>query len=66
MRSDTDGDGTSESETQKENLVKKKSERMPRPDVEEQSSDQDELIRKVQNTTLTGTVITDAAANHSL
>ncbi|XP_078120727.1 DIS3-like exonuclease 2 [Sander vitreus] len=58
VRSDTDCDGTSESESLKENIVQKKTARTPRPDVtvEDQCSDQDELIRKVQNTTLTDTV----------
>ncbi|XP_032386766.1 DIS3-like exonuclease 2 isoform X2 [Etheostoma spectabile] len=57
VRSDTDCDGTSESESLKENMVQKKTARTPRPDVtvEDQHSDQDELIRKVQNTTLTDT-----------
>lgn len=58
VRSDTDCEGTSESEIQKENMVqtaKKKKERTPRPDVtvEDQYSDQDEV--RVQNTNLTGT-----------
>ncbi|XP_034744107.1 DIS3-like exonuclease 2 isoform X2 [Etheostoma cragini] len=57
VRSDTDCDGTSESESLKENMVQKKTARTPRPDVtvEDQHSDQDELICKVQNTTLTDT-----------
>lgn len=55
MRSDTDCEGASESETSRE--VQKKTARTPRPDVvvEDQCSDQDELIRKAQNTTLTHT-----------
>uniref|UniRef100_UPI0037E84806 DIS3-like exonuclease 2 isoform X2 n=1 Tax=Semicossyphus pulcher TaxID=241346 RepID=UPI0037E84806 len=58
VRSDTDCEGASESDTQRDNTVqmaKKKAQRTPGPDVtvEDQSSDQDELIRKVQNTTLT-------------
>lgn len=63
MRSDTDCEGASESETQKENMARtaqKKMERTPRPDVivEDQCSDQDELVHKVQNVSLadTGTV----------
>uniref|UniRef100_A0A8C4DUZ8 DIS3-like exonuclease 2 n=1 Tax=Dicentrarchus labrax TaxID=13489 RepID=A0A8C4DUZ8_DICLA len=59
-QSDTDCEGASESDTQRENTVQKaqmKTARTPRPDVimEDQCSDQDELIRKVQNTTLTDT-----------
>ena len=64
MRSDTDCEGASESETQKENTAQtaqKKTGSTPRPDVivENQCNDQDELIRRVQNATLTetGTVI---------
>lgn len=69
MRSDTDCEGTSESEIQKENMVqtaKKKTGRTPRPDVtvEDQCSDPDELIGKVQNTNLTGTV-KHLVANHN-
>lgn len=60
MRSDTDCEGSSESETQRENIVRtvqKKTVHTPRPDfiVEDQSSDKDELINKVQNITLTCT-----------
>ncbi|XP_070775181.1 DIS3-like exonuclease 2 [Enoplosus armatus] len=60
VRSDTDCEGASESESQRENMVqavKKKAQRTPRPDVtmEDQHSDQDELIRKAQNVTLTDT-----------
>ncbi|KAL7387350.1 hypothetical protein ABVT39_022444 [Epinephelus coioides] len=60
VRSDTDCEGASESETQKENMARtaqKKMERTPRPDVivEDQCSDQDELIRKVQNVSLADT-----------
>lgn len=61
VRSDTECEGASESDTQKENTVrpsqKKTTERMPRPDgvSEDQCSDQDELPRKVQNTPLTDT-----------
>lgn len=60
MRSDTDCEGASESDTQKENKLQKaqkKTERPPRPDVtvEDRCSDQDELISKVQNVTLTHT-----------
>nr|XP_020504890.1 DIS3-like exonuclease 2 [Labrus bergylta] len=55
VRSDTDCDGTSESETQRDNTVQKKSaQRTPRLDVD-QGSDREELIRRVQNTTLTDT-----------
>ncbi|KAI3375239.1 hypothetical protein L3Q82_021745, partial [Scortum barcoo] len=62
VRSDTDCEGASESEIQKENMVqkaKKKTEHTPRPDVtaEGQCSDQDELVSKLRNTTLTGTVV---------
>ncbi|XP_034411235.1 DIS3-like exonuclease 2 isoform X2 [Cyclopterus lumpus] len=58
VRSDTEGEGASESDTQKENIVQtaqKKTDRMPRPRgvVEDQSSDQDELLRKLQNITCT-------------
>ncbi|XP_074506588.1 DIS3-like exonuclease 2 isoform X2 [Sebastes fasciatus] len=53
VRSDTDCEGASESDTQKENTVQKKktTERTPRPDVivGDQGSDQDEVIRRVQN-----------------
>ncbi|KAG7525593.1 DIS3-like exonuclease 2 [Solea senegalensis] len=60
VRSDTDCEGASGSETQKENLVQttqKKREHTPRPDgiVEGQCSDQDELISKVHNMSLAGT-----------
>ncbi len=70
MRSDTD---SSEPETQRENTAQtaqKKTASISDPDVivEDQSSDQDEVIRKVQNKTLadTGTVtdVFAAAANH--
>uniref|UniRef100_A0A8C4DX75 DIS3-like exonuclease 2 n=1 Tax=Dicentrarchus labrax TaxID=13489 RepID=A0A8C4DX75_DICLA len=54
VRSDTDCEGASESDTQRENTVQKaqmKTARTPRPDVimEDQCSDQDELIRKIIN-----------------
>ncbi|XP_039999974.1 DIS3-like exonuclease 2 isoform X2 [Xiphias gladius] len=60
VRSDTDCEGASESETQREHMtqtVQKKTEHTPRPDVivEDQCSDQDELYSKFQNTTLTDT-----------
>lgn len=59
MRSDTDCEGASESESQRENTVQKKktTERTPGPDVivEDQCSDQDELVRNIQNTTFTDT-----------
>lgn len=64
MRSDTDCEGSSESETQKENMVQKvqkKTVDIPRPDfiVEDQCSNKDELVRNVQNINLTctGTVM---------
>uniref|UniRef100_A0AAQ5WXM4 DIS3-like exonuclease 2 n=1 Tax=Amphiprion ocellaris TaxID=80972 RepID=A0AAQ5WXM4_AMPOC len=63
VRSDTDCEGASESETQKEHIMQraqKKRERAPSPDVivEDQCSDQEELISKQKNITLmdTGTV----------
>uniref|UniRef100_A0A3B5BDQ1 DIS3-like exonuclease 2 n=1 Tax=Stegastes partitus TaxID=144197 RepID=A0A3B5BDQ1_9TELE len=51
VRSDTDCEGASESETQKEHVVQraqKKTERAPSPDVivEDQCSDQDEIVSK--------------------
>ncbi|XP_038574530.1 DIS3-like exonuclease 2 isoform X2 [Micropterus salmoides] len=60
VRSDTDCDGASESENQRDNMAstaKKKAQRTPRPDVTvaDQCSDHDELINKVQSTTLTDT-----------
>ncbi|XP_019963076.2 DIS3-like exonuclease 2 [Paralichthys olivaceus] len=60
VRSDTDCDGASESETQKEHVVKtpqKKKEHTCRPDatVGDHCRDQDELFSKVQNITLTDT-----------
>lgn len=60
VKSDTDCEGSSESENQRENAAQtaqKKTAHTPRPDVivEDQCSDQDELIRRVQNTTLTET-----------
>lgn len=61
MKSDTDCEGTSESDTQKENMgptvQKRTTERTPRPAgvEDDQCSDQDELIRKLQNTALTDT-----------
>ena len=57
VRSDTDCEGASESETQREHIAQKKTEKTPRPDVivEDQCSDQDELVNKFQNTTLTDT-----------
>uniref|UniRef100_A0A3Q1FN38 DIS3-like exonuclease 2 n=1 Tax=Acanthochromis polyacanthus TaxID=80966 RepID=A0A3Q1FN38_9TELE len=62
VRSDTDCEGASESETQKEHVMQraqKKTERAPSPDVivEDQCSDQEELISKVKNITLMDTVI---------
>lgn len=64
VRSDTDCEGSSESETQKENMVQKvqkKTVDIPRPDfiVEDQCSNKDELVRNVQNINLTctGTVM---------
>uniref|UniRef100_A0AAQ5ZSR6 DIS3-like exonuclease 2 n=1 Tax=Amphiprion ocellaris TaxID=80972 RepID=A0AAQ5ZSR6_AMPOC len=63
VQSDTDCEGASESETQKEHIMQraqKKRERAPSPDVivEDQCSDQEELISKQKNITLmdTGTV----------
>ncbi|KAM9349288.1 DIS3-like exonuclease 2 [Symphorus nematophorus] len=61
VRSDTDCEGASESETQKENMMQTaqmKTGCTPRPDVtvEDQCSDQDELLRRVQNITFTETV----------
>uniref|UniRef100_A0A8C2WSK4 DIS3-like exonuclease 2 n=1 Tax=Cyclopterus lumpus TaxID=8103 RepID=A0A8C2WSK4_CYCLU len=60
------------SDTQKENIVQtaqKKTDRMPRPRgvVEDQSSDQDELLRKLQNITCTdkGTVVYIVEKKHS-
>ncbi|KAM3605193.1 uncharacterized protein V6R79_022077 [Siganus canaliculatus] len=61
MRSDTDCEGLSESETQiKENKVKtgkKNAAGVPKPDdvVDEQSTNKDEVIPKVQNISLTKT-----------
>ncbi|KAM7401160.1 hypothetical protein PAMA_005382 [Pampus argenteus] len=60
VRSDTDCEGASESDTQKENMTQKaqkKTERPPRPDVsvDDRCSDQDELISKIQNLSLTHT-----------
>lgn len=60
VKSDTDCEGSSESENQRENVAQtaqKKTARTHRPDVivEDQCSDQDELVRRVQNTTLTET-----------
>nr|XP_040027407.1 DIS3-like exonuclease 2 isoform X1 [Gasterosteus aculeatus aculeatus]XP_040027408.1 DIS3-like exonuclease 2 isoform X1 [Gasterosteus aculeatus aculeatus] len=63
VKSDTDCEGTSESDTQKENMgptvQKRTTERTPRPAgvEDDQCSDQDELIRKLQNTALTDTEI---------
>ncbi|KAL6104148.1 dis3l2 [Pungitius sinensis] len=63
VRSDTEYEGTSESDTQKENMGrtvhKKTTARTPRPAgiEDDQCSDQDELIRKLQNTALTDTEI---------
>lgn len=64
MRSDTDCEGSSESETQRENMVQTVHEKTAcnsKPDftVDDQSSDKDQLIRKVQSITLTcpGTVM---------
>lgn len=58
MKSDTDCEGASESEAQKEHVVKTKHVPKPEVTVEEQCSDQDELIGKCQNIALTdgGTV----------
>ncbi|XP_062260427.1 DIS3-like exonuclease 2 [Platichthys flesus] len=60
VRSDTDCEGTSESDTQREHLVKtpqKKKEHTPRPGatVGDRCRDQDELLSKVQNISLTDT-----------
>lgn len=60
VKSDTDCEGSSESENQRENTAQtaqKKTAHTPRPDVivEDQCSDQDELVRRVQNTALTET-----------
>ncbi|KAM8849262.1 DIS3-like exonuclease 2 isoform 2-T2 [Spinachia spinachia] len=61
VRSDTEYEGTSESDTQKESMgptvQKKTTERTPRPAgiEDDQCSDQDELIRQLQNPTLTDT-----------
>uniref|UniRef100_A0A8C2YY77 DIS3-like exonuclease 2 n=1 Tax=Cyclopterus lumpus TaxID=8103 RepID=A0A8C2YY77_CYCLU len=67
-----DDECASESDTQKENIVQtaqKKTDRMPRPRgvVEDQSSDQDELLRKLQNITCTdkGTVVYIVEKKHS-
>ncbi|XP_023277675.1 DIS3-like exonuclease 2 [Seriola lalandi dorsalis] len=60
VRSDTDCEGASESEAQREHIaqtMQKKTERTRRPDVivEDHCSDQDEVCSKLQNTTLTDT-----------
>ncbi|XP_076601394.1 DIS3-like exonuclease 2 [Chaetodon auriga] len=60
VRSDTDCEGASESESQRDNMVQtalKKTAHVPSPDVivEDQYSDQDELIRAVHSTSLTDT-----------
>ncbi|XP_070701594.1 DIS3-like exonuclease 2 isoform X2 [Pempheris klunzingeri] len=57
VRSDTDCEGASESESQRENTAQKKTACTPGRDliVEDQCSDQDEVIRKVENITLTDT-----------
>lgn len=64
MRSDTECEGSSETETQKENMVQKvqkKTAGIPRPGSvnEDPDSNKNELTRKVQNTSLTctGTVM---------
>uniref|UniRef100_A0A665UJK2 DIS3-like exonuclease 2 n=1 Tax=Echeneis naucrates TaxID=173247 RepID=A0A665UJK2_ECHNA len=65
VRSDTDCEGASESEAQKEHMVQKKLEKKrehtPRADVivEDQCNDLDEVITKLRNPTLTdaGTVV---------
>ncbi|XP_069020541.1 DIS3-like exonuclease 2 [Embiotoca jacksoni] len=70
VRSDTDCEGSSESETPREQVVQppqKKTERTPRPDVtrEDQCSDQDELISKHQSITLTGGPLEDPSARRA-
>uniref|UniRef100_A0A3P8U954 DIS3-like exonuclease 2 n=1 Tax=Amphiprion percula TaxID=161767 RepID=A0A3P8U954_AMPPE len=72
VRSDTDCEGVSESETQKEHIMQraqKKRERAPSPDVivEDQCSDQEELISKQKNITLmdTGGPLEEAPAPRS-
>lgn len=64
MRSDTECEGSSETETQKENMVQKvqkKTAGVPGPSSvnEDPNSDKNELARKVQNASLacTGTVM---------
>ncbi|KAF0047290.1 hypothetical protein F2P81_000923 [Scophthalmus maximus] len=54
VRSDTECEGASESETKREHVVQKKLERTPRPDVivEDRYNDRDELVSKVQNIAL--------------
>ncbi|XP_008275899.1 DIS3-like exonuclease 2 isoform X2 [Stegastes partitus] len=68
VRSDTDCEGASESETQKEHVVQraqKKTERAPSPDVivEDQCSDQDEIVSKKISDT--GKPLEDTAAPRS-
>ncbi|XP_041659449.1 DIS3-like exonuclease 2 [Cheilinus undulatus] len=69
VRSDTDCEGASESESQRENTAKKRTAQLtPRPgaNAEEQCSDQDEFIRKVQNTlTETGEPLEDPSTPRS-
>ncbi|XP_008275897.1 DIS3-like exonuclease 2 isoform X1 [Stegastes partitus] len=69
VRSDTDCEGASESETQKEHVVQraqKKTERAPSPDVivEDQCSDQDEIVSKKISDTV-GKPLEDTAAPRS-
>ncbi|XP_034558408.1 DIS3-like exonuclease 2 isoform X2 [Notolabrus celidotus] len=54
VRSDTDCDGTSDLESQRDGTAQKKRAQASRPavNVGDQSSDQDELVRKVQSATL--------------
>lgn len=68
VRSDTDGDGASESETQKENTVRKaqkKTARRPDAIAEDQCSDQDDVVRQAQNMTLTGEPLEDPSTPRS-
>ncbi|XP_047446255.1 DIS3-like exonuclease 2 [Mugil cephalus] len=66
VRSDTDCDGASESESQREN-AQRKSERVRRPDVvvEDQCTDRDEVNSKRQNITDTGEPLEDPSAPRS-
>uniref|UniRef100_A0A8D3AKY1 DIS3-like exonuclease 2 n=1 Tax=Scophthalmus maximus TaxID=52904 RepID=A0A8D3AKY1_SCOMX len=69
VRSDTECEGASESETKREHVVQKKLERTPRPDVivEDRYNDRDELVSKVQNIALSdkGTVVYIVEKKHS-